>query len=222
MKEKEDTRITVAKNLKKFREAANLTQSELAEKAGVTKSTISMYESAKRYPRDNIIDKLAKKLNLTVDKFYENTDVKDLPPLKNYVEYTEYKLPDGFKRVPMLGYAAAGKPLEDVNQDTIYYDVDDRYNVDFCITVSGNSMINAGINDGDIVFVRKMPTVPNGRIALVRIDNDKVCLKRFYKDKDKVTLVSENPDYAPMVFDESNCESVTVLGLAIFKQSLIK
>jgi repressor LexA len=126
-----------------------------------------------------------------------------------------------FKKVPMLGYAAAGQPLEDLNQDTPYYDVDNKYDVDFCITVRGDSMIDANINDGDIVFIKSMPEVPNGRIACVEIDNEKVCLKRFYKAGKTVSLASANSKYAPMFFTEDNCENIKVLGLAVLRQSEI-
>lgn len=127
-----------------------------------------------------------------------------------------------FKKVPMLGYAAAGAPLEDVNQDIEYFDIDNKYDVDFCITVRGDSMINADINDGDVVFIKSMPEVANGKIACVEIDGERVCLKRFYKTETGVTLVSENPAYAPMIFNETNCESLRILGLAVLKQSEIQ
>lgn len=221
MENEKDPKKMVAENIRKIREARNLTQSELAEKAGINKSTVSMYESASRTPKLEFVKKLANALKVSVDSFYSEENVVKFNRLDDYTDDSK-PLPNGFVRVPMMGYAAAGKPLEDLNQDTAYYDVEGRYHVDFCITVSGDSMINAGINDGDIVFIRKMPSVPNGSIALVRIDNDRFCLKRFYKGENKVTLVSENPAYPPMVFDESNCESVSVLGLAVIKQSVIK
>ena len=139
---------------------------------------------------------------------------------------TKNDIPQGthrpqFKKVPMLGYAAAGQPLEDLNQDTPYYDVDNKYDVDFCITIRGDSMINAGINDGDIVFIKSMPEVPNGKIACVEIDNEKICLKRFYKSPDGIMLVSENPKYAPIQLTRFNCQSVKILGFAVLRQSEI-
>lgn len=140
---------------------------------------------------------------------------------------TKNDIPQGthrpqFKKVPMLGYAAAGQPLEDLNQDTPYYDIENKYDVDFCITVRGDSMIDANINDGDIVFIKSMPEVPNGKIACVEIDNEKVCLKRFYKSGKTVSLASANSKYAPMFFTEDNCESIKILGLAVLRQSEIK
>lgn len=126
-----------------------------------------------------------------------------------------------FKKVPLLGYVAAGKPLEDLNQDVSYVDVDGKYNVDFAVKVVGDSMIDIDINDGDIVFAKSMPEVENGQIAVVEIDHEKACLKRFYRSNDTITLISANPKYPPMVFNAENCESVTVRGLAVIKQSEI-
>ena len=82
-------------------------------------------------------------------------------------------------------------------------------------------MINANINDGDIIFIKSMSEVPNGKIACVEIDNEKVCLKRFYKNENGVMLVSENPTYPPMNLNESNTYDVKILGLAVLKQSEI-
>ena len=123
----------------------------------------------------------------------------------------------------MLGYAAAGQPLEDINQDKSYYmSVSNDSKVDFCITVAGDSMINAGINDGDIVFIKEQPEVESGQIGCFEIDQEDVCLKRFYKIDGGVMLVSENPNYKPMIFNEDNCQDFRCLGLAVLKQSLIK
>lgn len=121
-----------------------------------------------------------------------------------------------------MGYASAGKPLEDLNQDTPYVKIDGKYDVDFFIPIRGNSMVNLGINDRYIVFVKFMPVVENGQIAVVEFDNKKICFKRFYKFRNTITLVSVNPKYAPMVFTESNCENVRILGRAVIKQGEIK
>lgn len=117
---------------------------------------------------------------------------------------------------------AAGKPLEDLNQDVSYVDVEGKYDVDFCVRVVGDSMIDIDINDGDIVFAKSMPEVENGQIAVVEIDHEKACLKRFYRSNGTITLISANPKYPPMVFNAENCESVTVRGLAVIKQSEIR
>ena len=195
-----------AKRLKELRASRGLTQDDLARELNLVKSSISMYENGKRKPSFEVLEAIADYFNVNMDTLYSSAPVF-VPSLK---------------RVPMLGYAAAGQPLENLDgQDTYYVETDSRYAVDFCITVRGDSMINAGINDGDIVFVKAQPEVPNGKIACVEIDNEKVCIKRFYKTDTGVMLVSENPKYAPLQFSESNCTDFKVLGLAVLKQSEI-
>ena len=195
-----------AKRLKELRASRGLTQDDLARELNLVKSSISMYENGKRKPSFEVLEAIADYFNVNMDTLYSSAPVF-VPSLK---------------RVPMLGYAAAGQPLENLDgQDTYYVETDSRYAVDFCITVRGDSMINAGINDGDIVFVKSQPEVPNGKIACVEIDNERVCIKRFYKTDTGVMLVSENPKYAPLQFSESNCTDLKVLGLAVLKQSEI-
>lgn len=195
-----------AKRLKELRASRGLTQDDLARELNLVKSSISMYENGKRKPSFEVLEAIADYFNVNMDTLYSSAPVF-VPSLK---------------RVPMLGYAAAGQPLENLDgQDTFYVETDSRYAVDFCITVRGDSMINTGINDGDIVFVKAQPEVPNGKIACVEIDNERVCIKRFYKTDTGVMLVSENPKYAPLQFSESNCSDFKVLGLAVLKQSEI-
>lgn len=195
-----------AKRLKELRASRGLTQDDLARELNLVKSSISMYENGKRKPSFEVLEAIADYFNVNMDTLYSSAPVF-VPSLK---------------RVPMLGYAAAGQPLENLDgQDTYYVETDSRYAVDFCITVRGDSMINAGINDGDIVFVKSQPEVPNGKIACIEIDNERVCIKRFYKTDTGVMLVSENPKYAPLQFSESSCTDFRVLGLAVIKQSEI-
>ena len=84
-------------------------------------------------------------------------------------------------------------------------------------------MINARIMDGDIVFIKRQPEVENGEIAAIAID-DEATLKRFYRDEitQTVTLISENPIYAPMVFTKESQKNVYILGKAVAFQSDVK
>lgn len=207
--------------IKEKRLEHGLTMKELAQKVGVSEGTISRWESGE-------IANMRRSAMVSLSK------VLDIPPetLMGWDSDTQKQddipLPEGvfrptLKRVPMLGYAAAGEPLENLDgQDTYYVETDSKYRVDFCITVRGDSMINAGINDGDIVFVRRQPEVENGQVACVEIERSRVCIKRFYKTDNGVMLVSENPKYAPLQFNETNCDDFHILGLAVIKQSEIQ
>lgn len=207
--------MTLGDRIRLRREELRMSQEELATRLGYkSRSTIAKIESGENDLTQSKIVAFAEALNTTARWLldYDDSDTT-LPPGTHRPQ---------FKKVPMLGYAAAGQPLEDLNQDTPYYDVENKYDVDFCITVRGDSMIDANINDGDIVFIKSMPEVPNGKIACVEIDNEKVCLKRFYKAGKTVSLASANSKYAPMFFTEDTCESIKVLGLAVLRQSEIK
>lgn len=204
--------MTLGDRIRLRREELRMSQEELATRLGYkSRSTIAKIESGENDLTQSKIVAFAEALSTTARWLldYDDSDTT-LPPGTHRPQ---------FKKVPMLGYAAAGQPLEDLNQDTPYYDIENKYDVDFCITVRGNSMINAGIKDGDIVFVKSVQDIPNGKIACVEIDNEKICLKRFYRFTDSVMLVSENPANPPLYFNENNCESLKILGLAILKQS---
>lgn len=81
-------------------------------------------------------------------------------------------------------------------------------------------MIDARIQDGDLVFVRQQPTVENGEIAVVMIDGE-VTLKRFYRTPTGVILKPENSKYQPLYFSEADFKDVRVLGKAVMFQSLL-
>ena len=201
------------KRIKQRREELGMSQDELSRLLGYkSRSTIAKIEKGENDITQSKIVAFAKALKTT----------------PNYLMGWAEPLPDGtfrpdLKRVPMLGYAAAGEPLENLDgQDTYYVETDSKYKVDFCITVRGDSMINAGINDGDIVFVHRQPEVENGQVACIEINRNQVAIKRFYKTNNGVMLVSENPKYAPLIFNADNCDDFRVLGLAIIKQSEIR
>ena len=199
--------------LKDRRLELQLTLEDVAKRVGVSPAPISRWDSGDI-------------ANMRRDRIAALAEALQISPAVIMGWDVDTTLPPGthrpqFKKVPMLGYAAAGQPLEDLNQDTPYYDIENKYDVDFCITVRGDSMIDANINDGDIVFIKSMPEVPNGKIACVEIDNEKVCLKRFYKSADGIMLVSENPKYPPIQLNRFNCQSVKILGLAVLRQSEI-
>lgn len=96
---------------------------------------------------------------------------------------------------------------------------------DFCLKAKGDSMINARIHDGDIVFIRSQDIVENGEIAAVVVNNDsEATLKRFYYYRERSTLIlkPENPAYEDLIFQNEELNEVHVLGKAIAFQSDVK
>lgn len=133
--------------------------------------------------------------------------------------------PIELKRFPMLGKISCGKPKYTNEDRESYVMAGTDINADFCLTASGDSMINARILDGDIVFVRKQDMVENGEIAAVVVNNDsEATLKRFYYYRERSTLIlkPENPAYEDLIFQNEELNEVHVLGKAIAFQSDVK
>lgn len=104
-------------------------------------------------------------------------------------------------KVPILGIIAAGRPgMAEENPDgfiALDRSLLKRSGDYFALKVRGDSMDGAGILDGDTAIVEKQTNIRNGEIAVVQVD-DKVTLKRFYWERDRVRLQPENPDYSPI------------------------
>jgi repressor LexA len=116
--------------------------------------------------------------------------------------------------VPLVGRIAAGSPIladEDIEEilplPTEFVGNDPV----FMLRVRGDSMIEAGIFDGDLVAVRRQPEAANGDIVAALVGDDEATVKRLRREDDRVLLISENPTYAPLVFTED----VRILGKVV-------
>ena len=203
-------------NLKKLREDSHLSQEQLADAIGVSKSTIGMYEQGNRMPNTNTILKdIASYFGVTIDYLVGfNSDNSSLSD----EDFSRFGLrPIGRRRIPMLGKIACGEPIMCEEEYEIFADLGADIDADFCVTAQGDSMINARILDGDIVFVRKQEMVENGEIAVVIVNDNEVTLKRFfyYPELNQVVLQSENPAYRPMIFMNEELSHIRVLGKAV-------
>jgi len=196
--------------LKKCRKEVGITQAELSERTGIGKSTISEWESEKRSPDVELLPEIAAALGV-LPKYL-------LGESGSVEQWRDEILPVRRKRVRLLGEIAAGEPLFADEDYESYVTVDEGIHCDFALRVRGDSMINARILDGDIVFIREQSDVNDGEIAAVIVD-DSATLKRVYKTKKGVQLVSENPKYRPMFFDDENSDSIRILGKAVAFQS---
>lgn len=130
--------------------------------------------------------------------------------LKNRVDSSSDALVD----VPYLGKIAAGVPFEAIeNPETITLPAQFcSHNECFVLTVKGDSMIDAGIHDGDWVVVEKTNQARNGDIVVALIDNYEATLKRFEKTQDLIILHPENTTMKAMIF---NPQRVTIQGKLI-------
>lgn len=117
-----------------------------------------------------------------------------------------------YSQVPMLGYVAAGEPLLAEEHITDYFPIPaDMLPNDqvFMLRVRGDSMIGAGILDGDQVIVKQTNSASNGDMVVALIE-DGATVKTFYKEADHIRLQPENPDYDPIIV-----KNVSILGIVI-------
>lgn len=196
-------------------EMRNMKAVELAEKTGLHKSQISQYMNGIYEAKQKALHELAKALDVN-EAWLMGFDVS--MERKSIEAYPDNLYKVETKRIPMIGTIAAGQPI--VAEEHVEYYVESGTNIqaDFCLKVKGDSMINARILDGDIVFIKKQETVEEGQIAAVLIDNE-ATLKRVYRTNGDLVLMSENPSYKPMVYKYYDGKEVRILGRAIAFQS---
>lgn len=117
-------------------------------------------------------------------------------------------------KVPLLGKVTAGSPIEAIERPNEFFSlpaslIPSKETI-FTLNVSGESMINAGIFDGDIVIVQKQSTAKNGDIVVAMTDENEVTLKIYYKENGHFRLQPENDSMAPLIFN-----NITIIGKAI-------
>lgn len=116
--------------------------------------------------------------------------------------------------VPIVGKVTAGEPITAIENVEDYYPLPRRMVGDdqsvFILSVQGDSMINAGILNGDYVVVKQQPTAENGDIVVAMTPEGEATVKRFYKEADHIRLQPENERLKPILLSE-----VTILGKVI-------
>ena len=181
----------------------DISYGELSEKTGIPKSALQRYATGQteKIPIDRL-QLIASAIGTTPEFLMGwNTEglTKNNSPL--------LPLPR-MKRWKVIGGTACGTPIhKDIVEETVLAPADiDADSVFKCV---GDSMIGAHIFDGDLVFVKTGEYVADGRIGVVRID-DEYTLKRIYRGEDYLELRSENPKYPPIIIrgDQENAEIV--------------
>ena len=197
----------MSKKIKDLRISQGLTLEQVANEVGVGKSTVRKWETGMiaNMRRDKIAS-LAKALHTTPAYLMgweesqpredANSPLLPLPPMKRW---------------KVIGGTACGSPIHKEMEETVLAPAD--INADRVFRCVGDSMVGAHIFDGDIVFVKTGVPVEDGKIGVVRVE-DEYTLKRIYHGPDYLELRSENPKYAPIVIrgEQQNAE---IIGLAV-------
>ena len=166
--------MTIGERIKQRRKELGLSVDELADKLGKNRATIYRYESneIEKLPT-TVLEPLADVLGVSPGFLMGWEDESSEPDtLESLMEKYDNIKPVKLKRFPLLGEIACGEPIFADEDRESYVMADMDINADFCLTAKGDSMINARINDGDVVFIKEMPMVDNGDIAAVIIDDE--------------------------------------------------
>ena len=153
-------------------------------------------------------------LDRLADKGYIKKGSNKNRTIELMVENEFQKKNEEIIEVPLLGKITAGSPIEAIENPNEYFSLPafliPKDKEVFTLLVEGESMIDAGIYDGDIIVVERRNTAHNGEIVVAMTEENEVTLKRFYKEKDHFRLQPENKAMEPIILD-----NVFILGKAI-------
>ena len=198
-------------------EVRNMRAVDLSRISGISRPSISQYLSGRSDPTADRLLAMSKALRVSLPWLLGyDVPMEDSTPLPAGL----IPLP-GTKVVPLLGDIACGTPILAEENILDYITMPDKYSGNFALRCKGDSMINARIFDGDIVYIRQQPEVENGEIAAVMIDGE-ATLKRFYKYMDKIVLRAENPIYRDLVYTEEEYHNISIIGKALAFLSAIE
>lgn len=204
-----------SERLKAYRTSHGLSFADLEALTGIPAQTLNRYELGQRVPKIDMAYDIAQKLGVnllwlqgfeTSEKDVNVNNVIDMTPLSE------------IPRLPVVGRIAAGEPILAIENIIGYEYVPDLPNPEgcFCLSVRGDSMINAGIKDGARVVIRMQPTAENGQVVACIVNGDEATLKRFKQVNDTIILMPENPKYEPIVLKASDfeCGYARIIGVA--------
>lgn len=203
--------------LKECRRAKNMTLEELAQKynrrfdGGLSKGTLSKYENNKQEPLVSVVTNLTEILDISSDYLLGRSDNPNLEEVS-----VSTSSPDNVYSVPVFDSVSAGfgrladSSPKDFVPTFLPYGADPSEYIR--INVSGDSM-SPLIDDGSQILVRLQPTVENGSVAVVMLDNEEAFVKKVNFGMNWLELESINPYYPAKRFEDSDTSRVTVLGL---------
>ena len=203
-----------ASTIKHLRTERGITQEQLAAMLKVSRSTIGMYETGSREPDFETCEAIADIFNVDMDYLMGRSSVER----KNPITPTAI-IPPGFSpmpqmdQVPLVGRVACGTPILAEQNIERMVSVPSDWRATFTLKCNGKSM-EPRILDGDLVAIRKQPTVENGEVAAVRI-GEEATLKHVYVYSNYIELRPENPEFESIIKIGDEMENVVIEGKAV-------
>ena len=197
--------MNIGSLIKKLRTEHGFSQEELGNMLGVQRAAVQKWEcgTVKNLKRETI-KKLSEIFSVPPSFFFD----------EDYLVYNNVISFPKMNRIPLVGTIACGTPVLATENLDGEVTVPEEINADFALRCKGDSMIDARINNGDIVYIRQQPTVENGEIAAVLIDEE-ATLKRVYITNNTITLVACNSKYQPFVYTGEQLDQIRILGKAV-------
>lgn len=196
--------------LKKCRKDSSLSQKEFGQKIGVAESTVSLYESNKRFPDADTLKKISALFEVSLDYLLGNEPAKAAQP----------KTTGRGVRIPVLGRVVAGIPIEAVEEILDYEEITPELAASgefFALKIRGHSM-EPRMMEGDVVIVRRQDDVDSGDVAIVLVNGDEATVKRVKKQPEGITLIATNTSvYEPHFYSNKEIAElpVRILGRVV-------
>lgn len=210
--------------IRKLRKEKKKSMAEVARELQMPYTTYVNYEKEQREPNSEILILLSDYFECSVDYLIGRSDDRygttvsdnNVKHIKNIIPLPETK------KLPLLGAIACGEPILAEENIENYVDVDKDVEAEFALRCKGDSMIDARINSGDIVYIHQQPDVENGEIAAVLIGNE-ATLKRVYKypEKQMIVLKPANPNYEDLIYIGEEAQNVRIMGKAVAFFSMV-
>ncbi|MBQ2389596.1 MAG: helix-turn-helix domain-containing protein [Clostridia bacterium] len=191
----------------------NVTAAQVAKDTGISQSTLSEWKHGNYQPKADKMQKIANYFGVSVSYLIGETETA-IPTYDNIIPMPS------MTSVPLLGTIACGEPITAVENIEDYVAKPESIDADFALRCKGDSMVDARIFDGDIVYIHQQPTVNNGEIAAVLID-DEATLKRVYVSDGTITLMPANQKYPPLIYSGEQLNNIRILGKAVAFTSVI-
>ena len=193
-----------------YRKLRGISQEALADKLGYKSfTTIQKWEDGTSSPPIGTVKKVADILGVTIEELTSDDNHSVDPDLTGI---SNISFPAS-RPIPILGDICAGEGTWCEENFEGHFFIDSSVKADFCVRVRGDSMIDAGIRDGDLAFIKRTYDYKDGNIYAVRINSDcEAVLKKVFWQDDTIVLNPCNAEYKPIVTDS---EGVSVVGECI-------
>lgn len=232
--------------MKELRQERGITMKDAAQQLDLPYTTYVNYEKGTREPNSETLIQIANFYNTSIDYLLGKSDTRIDDRVLDIVNELDFDtlaqagnirdalkkqqrnnesaahIPPGFEPLPktvkrpLVGSIACGDPITAEENIEDYVDVPENVQCDFCLRCKGDSMIDAGIHDGDIVYIHIQPEVENGQIAAVRIDGEATLKRVFWDEQQQVLQLNPcNSSMSPMIFTGSVLETVHIEGKAV-------